>query len=188
MANDIPIDEMSKIVAILRPLASQDRLRAVKSAMMLLGESESGIASATESGSASENSDIEVVSLPQRARTWMKQNGISKADLDQVFHITSEHAEVIAPHMPGRSKKDQMYNAYILTGIGQLLMKGVVAFPDNAARGLCKSSGCYDDANHSAYLRDRGNEFSGTKDKGWILTAPGLKRAAELIKELSHNS
>jgi hypothetical protein len=75
-------------------------------------------------------------------------------------------------------------NAYVVSGISQLLLKGEPSFTDKDARTLCERSGCYDSANHSAHLKDRGNEFSGSKDKGWTLTAPGLKRAAELLKQM----
>jgi hypothetical protein len=118
----------------------------------------------------------------------MKQNGIAAAELEQVFHITEGAVEVIAAYMPGKNKKEQTYNAYILTGLGQLLLTGNPSFQDNSARALCESSGCYDSANHSAHIRDRGNEFAGTKDKGWVLTAPGLKRAAAIVKELGQGT
>jgi hypothetical protein len=184
MPKEMPIDAMSKIVAILTPLSSEDRARAVKAAMALLGESQSTIASATDVEAATHNGEDEFTNMPPRARTWMKQNNITVAELQQVFQMTPEGPEVIA-HMPGKNKKEQMYNAYVLTGLGRLLATGTVSFQDKPARALCVASGCYDNANHSAYLRNKDNEFSGTKDKGWTLTAPGLKRAAEIVKELS---
>lgn len=73
----------------------------------------------------------------------------------------------------------------MLVGIAKLLSSGDPSFDDKSARALCETSGCYDSANHAASLRDKGNEFTGTKDKGWTLTTPGLKRGAILIKELN---
>jgi hypothetical protein len=35
------------------------------------------------------------------------------------------------------------------------------------------------------HIKERGNEFTGTKEKGWSLTAPGLKRGAALVKEMT---
>jgi hypothetical protein len=95
--------------------------------------------------------------------------------------------DVIAA-LPGRNKKEQTYTAYIITGIGQLLLNGIASFDDKVARALCERSGCYDSANHSAHLRDRGNEFTGTKEKGWTLTAPGLSRGAQIIKDMNRPS
>jgi hypothetical protein len=181
----IPIDETTKVVEILRPLSSEDRNRVIRAAMVLLGDTGS-IGSETSEADDSEAADASTLgALPLRARAWMKQNGVSAAELQQVFHITDGAVEVIASHMPGKNKKEQTYSAYILTGLGQLLLTGNPSFQDKPARGLCETSGCYDSANHSTHLNNRGNEFTGTKDKGWVLTAPGLKRAAAIIKELA---
>jgi hypothetical protein len=88
------------------------------------------------------------------------------------------------PQLLGRNKKEQTYNAYVLVGIGQLLLTGDASFDDRAARSLCEKFGCYNSANHSTHLREKGNEFTGTKERGWTLTAPGLKRGADLIKDM----
>ena len=109
----------------------------------------------------------------------------SAQQLSQVFHVTDEKADVIASDMPGKNKKDQALNAYVLAGIAQLLSTGEPTFTDKEARALCTSAGCYDQNNHSATLKDKGNWFTGTKEKGWTLTAPGLKHGATLIKSLA---
>ncbi len=171
---------MSKIIAILTPLPSEERSRVMNAAMMLLGEASPKL------GAVSTDDEVGAVSnLSPRAKAWMKQNSVTNEELEQVFHMSETGTEVIASHIPGKNKKEQTYNAYILTGIAQLLATGNPSFQDKTARTLCESSGCYDSANHSAHLKDRGNEFTGTKDKGWTLTAPGLKRGAEVIKELN---
>jgi hypothetical protein len=193
MENDtknVLMEETTKVVQVLTPLSTTDRARLVIAAFAILGDAVPNITPRNivrnaREGAAAEGGDIG--DLPLRARTWMNQNGISSAELEQVFHLAESDVEVIAT-VPGKNKKEQTYNAYILTGVGQLLLAGTAAFSDKAARALCESSGCYDQANHSASIRDRGNEFTGTKDKGWTLTAPGLKRAAEIVKGLQHAS
>lgn len=176
-----PVSAMTKIVEILTPLPSEERARVIRAAMVLLGETALG---GTSSERSADIATVDTKGLPPRARMWMKQNGVTDEELQQVFHIAEGDVEIIAPHMPGRNKKEQTYAAYILTGIAQLLASGAPTFQDKTARALCSSAGCYDPANHSTHIRDRSNEFTGTKDKGWTLTAPGLKRAAEIIKEL----
>ena len=185
MAKNKPMDAMMKIVEILTHLPSEERARVVRAAMVLLGETQSPMTSSRDVTNGIEVVSGDGVNLPPRARAWMKQNDIKEDDLQQVFHLTENGAEVIAAHIPGKKKKGQTYNAYILTGIAQMLATGNPIFQDKAARALCESSGCYDNANHSAHIKGRGNEFTGTKEKGWTLTAPGLKRGAELIKELN---
>jgi hypothetical protein len=188
MEKTIPIDAMTKLVEVLQPLPSEDRMRAIRAALILLGESQSSVptlASAPEEDAKNQKDQgDELGALPPRARSWMKQNDISTVQLQQVFHIGDGVVEVIVA-VPGKSKKEQTYNAYVLVGLGQLLTTGNATFQDKSARAFCESSGCYDSANHSVHLRNRGNEFAGTKDKGWTLTAPGLRRAAEIVKELS---
>jgi hypothetical protein len=173
------MDALAGIVEILTPLPAEERTRVVRAAMVLLGESHS-------------TSDIDVDpsagsvgNLQPRARMWLKQNSITNDQLQQVFHLSDGALEVIAPHLPGKSKKEQTYNAYVLAGIGQLLLTGNASFDDKTARALCEKFGCYDSANHSAHLKDKGNEFAGTKEKGWTLTAPGLKRGADMIKDMN---
>jgi hypothetical protein len=184
MAKNKPADAMMKIVEILEPLPSEERVRVTHAAMVLLGEAQSS--KPLSGGVGAETTTTEnLETLSPRARVWMKQNNVTSEELEQVFHMKDGAAEVIAAHIPGKNKKEQTYNAYVLTGIAQLLATGDPSFQDKSARGLCERSGCYDSANHSAHIRDKGNEFTGTKDKGWTLTAPGLKRGAEIIKELN---
>jgi len=182
MEKNITLDAMTKIVEVLSPLSSEDRARVISAALALLGDVKPKITAHGPDEPIAD--DPEVGATPPRAKSWMSQNGISAGQLQQVFHVANGETEVITT-VPGRNKKEQTYNAYILTGLGQLLLTGSAAFTDKAARSLCEASGCYDSANHAAHLKDKGNEFTGSKDKGWTLTAPGLKRAAELVKGLN---
>jgi hypothetical protein len=182
---NVPLDAMTKVVEVLSPLSSEDRARVISAALALLGEPQSRTSPLlAASEQIAEDADLAVL-LPLRAKTWMNQNGISATELQQVFHLSDGGPEVIAA-VPGRNKKEQTYNAYVLTGLGQLLATGTTAFTDKAARALCEASGCYDSANHAAHMKDKGSEFNGSKDKGWTLTALGLKRGADLVRELQN--
>ncbi len=176
------MDAMNQIVDILGPLSSDERGRVISAAMMMLGDASMSARPAPAQLSAPDDSEIS--DLPVRAKTWMRQHSVSQEQIQQVFHKDGEAVDVIAAHIPGRSKKEQTYNAYILTGLARLLSSGNATFDDKTARTLCESAGCYDPANHAAYMKNKGNEFSGNKEKGWTLTAPGLQRAAALVKDL----
>jgi hypothetical protein len=177
------VTEMTKLIEVLEPLSSEDRARVIRAAMVLLGDADAKIS--PDKGIESEMQTGDSEELPARAHMWMKHNNISVEQLQQVFHVAKGEVDIIAAHIPGKSKKEQTFNAYVLVGLKELLSTGNAVFQDKAARSLCESAGCYDAANHSTYLKDRGNEFSGSKEKGWTLTAPGLKRGAEIVKELA---
>jgi hypothetical protein len=177
---------VSEIVELLTPIDSAERIRVVQASLTLLGETLSTSPRHTENGrDPLGEGDDELSSLPARARTWMRQNSVTGDELEQVFHITDSSADVIAGEVPGKNKKEKTYSAYVLAGLAKFLATGEATFDDKAARALCETFGCYDQANHSSTIKDKGNEFTGTKDKGWTLTAPGLKRAAALVKELT---
>ena len=182
MANT-SIEVMGKIVELLTPLESEERMRIVAAALTLLGEK--GLPVGAKSATAEQDSDEQSASFPPRARTWMKQHGVTTEQVQQVFQVSGDNAEVIAASIPGKSKREQTLSAYILTGAGKLISTGEANFDDKSARALCEAAGCYDSPNHTAILRNKGNEFTGSKDKGWSLTSPGLKRAADMIKEIA---
>lgn len=171
---------ISDLVKVLGPLESEDRQRVVQGAWMVLKEKplETELVDRGRENSQAVQSDIS-----QKARVWAKQNGVTVEQLEYVFDITAEQVSVIAPEIVGNSNSEKTINAYILAGIASFIATGDPAFTDKAARSLCETFGCYD-SNHSKYLKERGNNFTGSK-AGWKLTAPGLKQAASIIKKLA---
>jgi len=171
-------DIVGKIVDLLTPLSSEERGRVVSASLTLLGET-------TIAGTTNKDEDGGTVTTSGKAKTWQKQNSITANQLNQVFHNGDGKTDVIVGEMPGKNKKEKTLNAYVLTGIAQLLISGEAKFTDKEARALCSGVGCYDSPNHATTLKAKGNWFTGTKEKGWALTAPGLKHAASLVKNLA---
>ncbi|MCC8984791.1 hypothetical protein [Bradyrhizobium acaciae] len=115
----------------------------------------------------------------------MKQNEVSAEQLDRVFHF-NEDATFDLLHAPGKTKKDQTVNAYILTGLGKYLAANDRSFDDATARSFCETIGCFDPTNHATNLKkNKGGEFTGDKTKGYSLTNVGVKRGAALVKEVA---
>jgi hypothetical protein len=169
-------------VDLLAPLPSEDRRRIIHAALTLLGED---AVTKVNVGQREEQQDSEGTSnLPPRAHTWMRQNGLSIDQLFQVYHLDNENVEIIASEILGKNNREKVRNAYVLQGIASLLRSGDARFDDAAARALCESHGFFDGTNHMKYMKG-GNEFTGSKDKGWTLTAPGLKLGASLVAQLS---
>lgn len=182
---------MAEIVDLLSPLPSEDRHRVIQAALLLLGESAVPTIAKLKSGDAQHRGDGDGDGNDDgwsaKTRTWVRQNGLTRDIIDQVFHEKDGVFGVIV-EPPGKSQREKSINAYILTGIATFLASGEPAFDDNSARDLCITSGCYSGTNHATYLKDRGNDFTGSKETGWSLTSPGLKRGAALLKGLSASS
>lgn len=173
---------ISQLVKVLGPLDSEDRHRVIEASLVVLKEKPTNIASEKSSGV---EEIAQIGELPMRARSWMKQNALTADQLQQVFDFSSGTATVIAPEVSGKNNSEKTIKAYVLAGIAGLLSSGEATFADKDARALCETFGCYDNSNHSRYMKEKGNNFTGTKDSGWKLTAPGLKYGAVLVKEAS---
>jgi hypothetical protein len=170
-----------KVVKLLAGLDSGDRQKVIQASRTLLGETavDAGV------GGYGGNGGAVLPGLSAKASAWIKQNGLTTAELEQVFDTDGGNVSMIAGSVPGKSGKDQTIAVYVLRGVTQLLATGEPTFDDKSARKLCEDIGCYDNANHAVYMRAIGNNLAGSKDKGWKLTAPGMKRGAELIKEMT---
>jgi hypothetical protein len=187
MRNEIDLKEVSNsIYDVLRPLQSEERQRAIRSALVLLGE-DFPIGARPKSPAKDEpQGDDErgeaVIGLG--AKRWAGKYGISNEDLEHVFHIDGDKVDVILDHAPGKNDKERAINSYTLAGLAEFLRTGEGRFTDKAARDVCRKLGCYDPNNHSVYIKRPGNIISGTKDGGWTLTGPGQKAAADLVKQI----
>ena len=183
MSENQTTNVLVKIVDLLSPLNSEERQRVVKAAFTLLGEESVKLA-----GKSNEEEDGEGnFDFSPRANNWIKQNGLSIEELEQVFHFGQDGVEFIASEISGKSDKEKTHNAYAVCGVQKLLSEGSLSFDDKEARTLCENLGCYNQANHSVYLKSIGNLITGSKSKGWTLTVPGQKKAALIIKELVGN-
>jgi hypothetical protein len=175
------------IYGLLEPLDSEDQRKIINASLTLLGEAPVGDTSSGGGGSgvAAEGGkpDQNIGGLHPRGASWMKQNGLSKAQIEEVIDIASEGMPVIVSPVPGKNAKAQTLNAYVLQGISRFLATGDTSFDDKSARKLCEDLGCLNAANHVRYMGGKGNLLTGSKDKGWKVTAPGLKHGADLVKQ-----
>ena len=170
---------------LLEPADPADRQKAIKAAMMMLGD-------AVDIGTEKSKKVVEDhdeggddSAFHAKAKPWMRKYGVTAEQLGNTFHVENGVAEVVAHEAPGSNTKQKTINAYVLTGIGQLLATGEAKFDDKAARATCKAMGCLNEGNHATYMKDKGNVLGGSKEAGWTLTGPGLKAGAELVKGLA---
>jgi hypothetical protein len=178
--NQKPLTQaVATVVQELESFSSEDRHRIVAASMTLLGEAPARF---VPEGETDESRLDQRVQFPAKARNWVQQHGLTVEQINQVFHFGDEGPKIIA-HIPGATKKEQVRNAYVLCGIGHLLTKGETKFEDKVARGICESGGFFDSTNHMKYMKC--SEFTGSREKGWVLTAPGMNLGASLVTQLS---
>jgi hypothetical protein len=167
-------DAVSAIVGELAGFTPEERQRIVSASLTLLGDS-------PQNASAHADEDAGDAQFPAKARLWMKRYGVTAEQLAHVFHPDGDDVKVIAT-IPGSTKREQVVNAYVLSGIAKLLVSGESKFEDKSARALCESGGFFDGTNHMKYMKN--SEFTGSRDKGWVLTTPGLERGAALVLQI----
>lgn len=183
-------DITMKVVKLLTPLNSEGRQKAIKASLTLLGEGgieldDGATGSAGDAGGGGARDKTGTSGFSGKAAAWVRQNALTKGQLEEVFDVAGEDTTVIANSIPGKNAKEKTIAAYIIQGIAKLLGTGEPTFDDKFARTLCEHLGCYNSANHAVYVAAIGNSIAGSKDKGWKLTAPGLKKGADLVKEMT---
>lgn len=181
------VDAIPKLVQLLSPLTPEERQRAISAAMIVFGQP----AATHPTGPATYGGQEEMLNVSgvsPKATAWMSKYSVTEAQLEHVFSVDADSVDVIAAKLPGKSKRQQTVQAYLLCGLKSYLRSGEVTFTDKEARDICDKVGCYDVANHSNYLKAFGNFISGGKDQGWRLTNPGLSEVAKVIKELDEGS
>ena len=184
---------VGKIVSELEALSSEERKRAVTAAFAILGESDAPTTPAAVEGNPGTSSlggananGANDHGVSARGAAWIKKHTITTEQIEEAFHIDSGKVALILGKAIGGSKREQAVNTYILTGASALLESGNANFSDEIARQNCIQLGCYDQANHSKFLKEFGNRITGSKNAGWTLTAPGLTTAASLLKSHSN--
>lgn len=176
----------SKLYAVLQPLDAEMRARAIKAVFAMLGESAVDFGSgAAPKSDDSGRDDSSTAELHVKARTWMRTNSVSRAQIDHVFHREEAGFEILGGEVPGKSDREKTINAYMLTGIAQFLLTGEAKCADKSARTTCNAYGCFQATNHAKFLKATGNVLTGSKAKGWTVTGPGLRAVAEVLKEMS---
>ena len=197
MNGDPELEAMAVVLQVLQPLDPQMQGRVIRWVLekLEIGDHLLIAASREAQGSLQQEQGVPVAASVSSAfrghalaMAWTRQNGITDLELECAFHQTGEELSVIAGHLPGSSRRERVLNCYLLAGACSLLSTGEANFTDQKARELCEEFGCLDTTNHSKYLGEKGNDFVGSKSKGWSLTAPGKKRVALLIKEIASSS
>lgn len=173
---------LTQIIEILEPLSPEVRRRNIKAILAYF--SDEAFVPPANGGPHSMGDGQEGAHFAPEIAARLKQNGISFDDVAHVFEFRKGVPFRILA-LSGKSKKAQTLAMYLLVGLGTFLETGQRDFTDATARGHCEDYGCYDQGHHAQYLEDKHPGFTGKKDSGWLLTVPGIKIAAEIVKEIA---
>jgi hypothetical protein len=182
-----PAELALELYNILVPHSSDVRVRAVQSAMASLGETMSPLRSGGTplSGTPSQDeADFSDLKLGPKTLRWAHKHGITRAILDEVFHLSDGQVDITASSVPGASKREMTVNCYLLSGLRGLLKDDAPSFDDGDAIALCKRLTAYDKNNHTSHRHAVGNRMTGTKPT-FALTGPGETAAADLVKRMT---
>jgi hypothetical protein len=163
---------------ILVEISAEDRRRIFVAVAALCGDDVHAVQGPRRLGLAEE----ERGALHPKAARWIAQNGIASERIGELFHVDGSASELILVKMIGKSRRMQTINCYLLSGIRSLLVTGVPTLADADAVALCKKYKCHDAANHPTYRKEMANLIAGDKKRGFVLSAPGLGAAAEVLK------
>ncbi len=177
------LDAVTKLFGILNPLPPDERMKAIKAVMILIGQSVDTLIPGASQTPAASSPLGEIAGVSEKGAAWLKKNSIGQEQLEHVFAVEPDSIDVIAAKMPGASKKVQVLEAYLLCGLQTFLKSGELSFTNTDARKLCQKLGCYDAANHHRYIKEFGNLVGGSKE-ALKLTNPGLSEAARVVKAL----
>lgn len=173
------VESTQKVFDVLEPLPSEDRKKVIQAVMTLLGDvvpdQPKKQLGALGDKTVSEN----YAGVSAQAQSWLKKNNLSLETLEQYLHIDNGKAEVIELPPGAKSATEKTKACYLMAGLAAFFSTGDASFSDADARELCNHFGCYDQTNHSKYVKQLGNAVTGNKGSGFKLTAPGLTQIAK---------
>jgi hypothetical protein len=124
--------------------------------------------------------------VPEAVKPFLTANSITTDILGKVFHPTGPGAQLLASSMPGTGKAKKLVNLSLLLSVKQALESGSFTCTLKELRELAVHYDCYDSPNFAKTLKSNKAHYN-PREKGadLVLSGPGLKKAAEVIKSLA---
>jgi len=114
---------------------------------------------------------------------FFSRHGITEEEWSRVFDFDGSSWSIIAK-LKAKEKSQKQVQLALLLGTKSFLEGPEPIIPKSSLVELCKNYATYDNRNFAHHMRVHQNLFL-SKGKDWILTRPGLEKAAEVIKELA---
>ena len=176
----------TQLFSLLEPLSSDERVKVARAVFALLGDELPAVAGGRPVAHSQQSSVVveTMGHLPPRATSWCAQHKLGQDSLENWFYFHEGKVDVHVNSVPGNSKREQTFNCYLLAGLRSFLESDTGRFTDSEAMTLCKHTRAYDKNNHPKFRKALGSLVNGSKDDGFVLTGPGLKEAAALMRKI----
>lgn len=117
----------------------------------------------------------------------MKRSGIEPKDLHGIFSLGIDEIDLVAPKVPGNSKREKFHNVLLLKGIASYLGTGTAKVTHEQLKEASLHYGAFDAGNAAAHLKAFSADFVGSKTAGYTLSPRGLTQGIEMVKEMVGN-
>ena len=114
---------------------------------------------------------------------FFSNHGITNEEWVRVFHFDGTTYDIIAKDLKTKTTSQKQIRLALLLGVKANLENDEAKLSKPLLIELCQKYAAFDSSNFASHMK-KGNYFLSRGD-GWILTVPGLKAAAEAIKELA---
>lgn len=123
--------------------------------------------------------------IPIAASNFFSQNSITQEQWELIFHFEGNVCNVVVQDLKEKPTSGKQIKLALLLGIKNQFETGTPSISKDELIDMCKQYATYDSGNFSVHLKKQKTLFLPKGNKGWQLTRPGLKKAAQVIEELA---
>ncbi|MEZ5283890.1 MAG: hypothetical protein R2712_03575 [Vicinamibacterales bacterium] len=202
---DLELEAMARVYAALKPLESEAQVRVldyVERRLALKRGSPPSQATTTTQQPAAATQEPTSVTEPEPedtldvgadgldgvsplAQKWMKRNGLTPAQMSELYSLGVDEIDLVAQSVPGDTTKDKLRSVLLLQGVAALLNGGTARITHDRLKQASVDYNADAGTNFAKHMKSFASEVSGSKEAGYTLTTKGLNSAKELIVKMT---
>jgi len=141
----------------------------------------------TAEPSAIETTSSDAEGINSVALRLIKRSGIEPRDLHGIFSLGIDEIDLVAPKIPGASKRERFHNVLLLKGIASYLGTGAAKVTYEQLKEASLHYDAFDATNAAAHLKAFSSDFTGSKTTGYTLSPRGLTQGIAIVKRMIDN-
>ncbi len=123
--------------------------------------------------------------IPIAASNFFSQNSIAQEQWELIFNFDGNVCNVVVQDLKEKTVSGKQIKLALLLGIKNQFVTGTPSISKDELIDMCRQYATFDSGNFSAHMKNQKILFLSKGNKGWQLTRPGCKKAAQIIKELA---